>query len=107
MTTAMTTMLLCSAVMVFRAASARRVTSCVRASRQVYATSGTLPTGNPRYRDSLVTAWTCSGDSSSSFRGIAAGFNAMTSVLLSLRRSPDARANSRVISRMIATSRTV
>ncbi|KAE9110652.1 hypothetical protein PF010_g11082 [Phytophthora fragariae] len=47
-TTAATTRLRWSAVIVFLVARASLVTSCVRASCQVYAGSGTLPTGMTR-----------------------------------------------------------
>ncbi|KAE9018940.1 hypothetical protein PR001_g12624 [Phytophthora rubi] len=47
-TTAITTRLRWSTVIVFLVARASLMTSCVRASCQVYAGPGTLPTGMPR-----------------------------------------------------------
>ncbi|KAE9279023.1 hypothetical protein PF008_g28474 [Phytophthora fragariae] len=97
-------MLRWSAVMVFRVARASLVMSCVLASCQVYYGSGTLPTGNPKYRDS-VTGCTRRDAGSVAMSGIASGFNAITRVLPSLSLSPEARANSPVMAKMNPTSR--
>ncbi|KAE8987590.1 hypothetical protein PR002_g22007 [Phytophthora rubi] len=97
-------MLRWSAVMVFRVARASLVMSCVCASCQVYSGSGTLPPGNPKYLDNLVTGCTLSGAGSVAMSGTASGFSAITSVLPSLSLSPEARANSPVISKMNPTS---
>ncbi|KAE9217948.1 hypothetical protein PF004_g14006 [Phytophthora fragariae] len=64
-TTTVTTRLRWSAVIVFLVTRASLVTSCVRASCQVYAGSSTLPTGMPRYRANLVLC-TCNGGGKSS-----------------------------------------
>ncbi|KAE9075079.1 hypothetical protein PF006_g28401 [Phytophthora fragariae] len=98
-------MLRWSTVMVFRVARASLVMSCVLASCQVYSGSGTLPTGNPKYRDSVVTGCTGRGAGSVAMSGIASGFNAITRVLPSLSLSPEARANSPVMAKMNLTSR--
>ncbi|KAE8902727.1 hypothetical protein PF011_g20997 [Phytophthora fragariae] len=98
-------MLRWSAVMIFLVARASLVTSCARASCQVYSRSGTLPTGIPKYRDNLVTGCTCSGAGRAAMSGIASAFNAITRVFPSLSRNPDASANSPVMFKINPTSR--
>ncbi|KAE9285769.1 hypothetical protein PF008_g26831 [Phytophthora fragariae] len=102
----MATRLLWSGVIVFLVASASLVASCVRVSCHVYSSSGMLPTGMPRYRDSFVTSCTARGAGRPVVVATAAGFSAITNVLFAFKCKPDANAKVLVRAMMIATSTT-